>query len=331
MRFKEIKGNSDLKRRLAEMVDSNRAGHAVMLEEKGGYGALPIAMALVQYLSCHNRHDGDSCGECDSCRRINRMVHPDVHYVFPVNVTARTSTERKPVSAAFHSIWRDLVSADPYFTEEGLNEALGLEEKVGVINVQEAKEILNTMNMRSFEGGNKYMIIYLPERMNTEAANKLLKIVEEPFPGSYFIFITQSPEKVIETIRSRCLRIALQPLPLENQPDTDEYLNYFNSLMDSALRNDLMTVLKTSETIAGIGREKQKRFCIFAEEYLRKKMRENMQFPREFYMGVYKIIDGARLSVESNVNPKIAFCNMGNLLFVTTSRLQCSRQTPSRL
>lgn len=320
MGFRDIKGNEELKRRLADMVDSGRTGHAIMLEEKSGYGALPLAIALVQYLSCHDRHDGDSCGECSCCRRIAHLAHPDVHYVFPVNVTAKSGSERKPVSATFFPVWKGLVEKNPYFTEEELNEAMGIEDKVGVINVQEAKEILNTMNMRSFEGGNRYMIVFLPERMNTEAANKLLKMIEEPFPGSYFIFITQAPEKVIDTIRSRCLRIALQPVPIDSQPDSAEYLGWFQSILDGSQSGDLTGVLKTAETIAAAGREKQKRFCIFSEEYLRKMMHESRQYPYDFYETAYGILDSARSSVESNVNPKIVFCNMVNLLFVNIKR-----------
>jgi len=320
MRFGDIKGNEELKGRLADMVNSGRAGHAIMLEEKGGYGALPMAIALIQYLSCQNKHDGDSCGECSSCRRIAHLAHPDVHYVFPVNVTSKSGSERKPVSATFFPVWKELVESNPYFTEEELNEAMGIEDKVGVINVQEAKEILNTMNMRSFEGGNRYMIIFLPERMNTEAANKLLKMIEEPFPGSYFILITQAPEKVIDTIRSRCLRISLQPVPIEGQPDSAEYLDWIKSILQGSEHNDLTGILKISETIAAAGREKQKRFCLFSEEYLRKLMHEGRYYPNDFYESAYNIIDSARSAIESNVNPKIVFCNMVNLLFVNIKR-----------
>lgn len=315
------------------MVDSGRTGHSIMLEEDGAYGALPAAMALVQYLSCLDRRDGDSCGVCSNCRRISNFSHPDVHYVFPVNVTSKSGSERKPVSDTFFSFWKELVLKNPYFTEEELNEALGIEDKMGTINVQEAKEIFNTMNMRSFEGGNKYMIIYLPERMNVEAANKLLKLVEEPFPGTYFIFITHAPEKVIDTIRSRCLRIRLEPVQLENGADTEEYRTTFTSILRASLQGDLVSVLKTAEILAATGREKQKRFCLFAEEYIRAIMLgkpETSEFsgiPADFYERAYKVIDTARLSIEGNVNAKIVFCNMCNLLFVRLSP-QYSRQRP---
>ena len=333
MRFNDIKGNRELKKLLAEMVNSDRVGHAIMLEEQGGYGALPLAMALIQYLSCKHRHDGDSCGECESCRRIDRMVHPDVHYVFPVNTTQKSGGEKKPVSSTFFQEWKQLVKENPCFTEAELYQALGLEDKAGTISVQEAKEILGIMNMHSFEGGNRYMVIYLPERMTAEAANKLLKIVEEPFPGSYFIFITQSPQQVIDTIRSRCLRIALQPVPVETGKESGEFMEFFTSLMDASLQKDLLSLLKTCETIAAIGRERQKRFCLFAEECLRAIMMTRLGiikgessapsltkyskvFPETFYETAYQIIDSAKKSIESNVNPKITFCNMGNLLFV---------------
>jgi len=337
MQFKEIKGNDILKAKLAAMVDRNRTGHAIMLEEKSGYGALPMAMALIQYLNCQNRHDGDSCGECSSCRRISHLQHPDVHFAFPVNVTAKSGSEKKPVSDTFISVWKELMLKNPYFTEEELNTALGIEDKAGIINVNEAKEILNQMNLRSFEGGNKYMIIWLPERMNTEASNKLLKIVEEPFPGSYFIFITQAPEKVIDTIRSRCLRLQLQPIPLELQPDTEEYLELFRSILDAGLSRDLINGLKTAETLAALGREHQKRFCLFSESFLREIMISGMKLgeksetgrqaalysgrlPESFYEKGFTLLENARTSIESNVNAKMVFTNLANLFWLNLKK-----------
>ncbi len=333
MQFKEVKGNDTLKERLAAMVDQNRTGHAIMLEEKSGYGALPMAMAFIQYLNCADRHDGDSCGECSSCRRISHLQHPDVHFVFPVNVTAKSGGEKKPVSDTFISIWKELLLKNPYFTEEELNTELGIEDKVGVINVNEAKEILNKMNLRSFEGGNKYMVIWLPERMNTEASNKLLKIVEEPFPGTFFIFITQAPEKVIDTIRSRCLRIQLQPVPMEYQPDVEEYLEPFCSILEAGLSRDLVKALKTAETLAALGRERQKRFCLFCESFLRQIMMSGMnlgeksaigrraatytgRIPETFFEKGFGLLENARASIESNVNAKMVFTNLANLFWV---------------
>jgi len=169
--------------------------------------------------------------------------------------------------------------------------------------------------------------------MNSEAANKLLKLVEEPFPGTYFIFITHAPEKVIDTVRSRCLRIRLEPIQLENNADTEEYRTAFTSILRASIQGDLVSVLKTAETLAATGREKQKRFCLFAEEYLRTLMRgkqetsEFSRIPADFFERAYTVIDTTRLSIESNVNAKIAFCNMCNLLFVRLSP-QYSRQRP---
>lgn len=338
MQFNDVIGNDILKRQLVAMVDEGRVGHSIMLLEKGGYGALPLALATIQYLSCTNKSGGDSCGLCHSCRIIGRLIHPDLHFVFPVNVTAKSGSEKKPVSATFMPIWRELVLENPYFTEDALNSALGIEDKVGTISVSEAKEILSKMNMRSYEGGNKYMVIWLPERMTTEAANKLLKIVEEPFPGTYFFFISQSPEKVMETIRSRCLKMQLHPLPVKDSENNSVYLPLITAILNGCLSKDLVTVLNTNDTIVALGREKQKGFCVYCESFIRKLMMISKgldslsplspeekavaypiarKIPDAFFEKAYDYLESARLSIESNVNAKMVFCNLGNLFFVS--------------
>lgn len=350
MQFKKVIGNENLKKQLTAMVDNTRVSHAMMLEEDGITGALALALGLVQYMSCTSRVDEngvkDSCGDCPTCRKIEKLIHPDLHFVFPVNVTAKSGSERKPTSDHFIGIWRKLVIDNPYFTESSLNRALGIEDKVGIINVVEAKDILAKMNMSSYEGGNKYVIIWLPERMNIEAANRLLKIVEEPFPNTYFIFISQSPERVINTIRSRCLRIPVLPIDtsLIQSSETVEspYLSLIISLLENILTRNLVAIIKDAETMAELGREKQKEFCIFSEAFIRKIMMVKQgvpqivyngdiskypegkavldlasKLPEEFFEKAFRHLESARLSIESNVNAKMVFCNLGNLFFMS--------------
>ena len=339
MRFADIIGQESLKRHLTESVDKGRISHAQLFSGAAGVGTLPLAIAYAQYLNCTNRHDGDSCGECPSCRQIAEAAHPDLHFVFPVNVTSKSGSEKKPVSDHFIQIWRELTLKNPYFTEETLNNELGIEDKVGNISVAEAKEILNKTNMRSYEGGNKYLIIWLPERMSQEAANKLLKMVEEPFSGTYFILITHSPERVINTIRSRCLSI--QMLPVESSEMTGEgsvYYPIISELLTNCISKRLAPMLEKNEEIVNLGRERQKEFCKYSTTFLRKiwltkhglanianinnEERVTIEsfaasIPEPFFEKAFNYFEGARSSVENNVNAKMVFCNLTNLLFVS--------------
>ena len=146
MKFADIPGNGKLKETLVSMADSGRVGHAVLLYENEGCGALSLALAFIQYLNCTHRHDGDSCGECQSCRQISGLVHPDTHFIYPVNSSRKTDVQ-KPTSEAFLDLWRGLVLKNPYFLESELYSTLGIEGKSGVIAIAEARFILEKLSL----------------------------------------------------------------------------------------------------------------------------------------------------------------------------------------
>ena len=146
MRFADIIGNADVAKALANMADSGRVAHAMLMYENEGCGALALALAYVQYLNCSNHIDGDSCGECPSCRQMAKLIHPDVHFVFPVNKGPKSSDD-KPTSESYISYWRELAIADPYFTEADLQKAIGIESRNGLIAVAEAKNIINRLSL----------------------------------------------------------------------------------------------------------------------------------------------------------------------------------------
>lgn len=373
MQFKEVLGNAELKSRLVRMVDGGRTGHSLMFVEKDGYGALALAMALVQYMMCRDRRTGeDSCGVCPTCRKISEMMHPDLHFAFPVNVTAKSGSSRKPLSSSFLQEWRALYKENPYFTEADLYRRLGIGDKVGVISVAEAKEILDSLSLKSYEGYSKFMLVWLPERMNAEAANRLLKIVEEPSQDTYFIFVTHAPERIISTIRSRSQMIRLHPVPVEEMAPAlarktgmdqerartfsrisggspglalsmsgdssamAEYLPVVTDMLENVVGADLQSLLEGNDRILSLGREKQKEFCAYAEDFLRKTMmhsrglasiadvlpaengavaRFSAVLPGPFYERAFKALEDARSAVESNVNAKMVFCNLANILY----------------
>ena len=350
MRFADIIGNASVARALASMADSGRVAHAMLLYENEGCGALALAMAYLQYLNCANPSDGDSCGECPSCRQMSKYIHPDVHFVFPVNKGPKTSDE-KPTSESYIKYWRELAVADPYFVEADLQKAIGVEGKSGLIAVAEAKNIITKLSLASVTDGYKAVVFYLPEKMNQETANRLLKMVEEPPEKTIFLFITHAPEKVLQTIFSRCQSIRVLPLTKEEvalvksrkpESDREEYdglMDLFADLMNAIVSRDLFGALESAEAMAALdSREKQKAFCIFASECIRKifLIQQNLpqiadipQEEQEFYQKMAEgcgrkfcsrsipNIEKVVAMIDRNVNAKMLFCDLVNRMFLS--------------
>ena len=308
MRFADIKGNEDVKRSLRNMADSGRVAHAMLFYENDGCGALALALAYTQYLNCPHRHDGDSCGECPSCNKISKMIHSDVHFVFPTNAGSKCSMKAKDItSEVYMKEWRNLALENPYFLESELMDEMGLEAKSWDVNVLQAKKIIEELSFSSVENAWKTVIFYLPEKMNAEAANKLLKIVEEPPEKTLFLFITHNPDKVLQTIFSRCQSSRVVPLSREEvreylvekagaapeeaaaqasvcagsigealhnmgeKGDRKYFLDLFFDLMNAVMARDLLSALTVGEQMADLGsREKQKALCAFMTESMRK-------------------------------------------------------------
>lgn len=209
MRFNDIVGQEEIKRRLAKTVDEGRVSHAQMFTGAAGSGTLPLALAYVQYLNCSDRSGGDSCGVCPSCEKIARLQHPDLHFVMPVNKQGKKSGELV-TSDAFLPQWRKMViETGGYFDEQMWYDTLGLENLQGLISKKEADEVIRRLGFKSFEGGYKAVLVWLPERMNGEAANTLLKILEEPWEKTLFVFVSASPRLLLPTILSRVQEIAV--------------------------------------------------------------------------------------------------------------------------
>ncbi len=349
MRFVDIIGNADVARTLVSMADSGRVAHAMLMYENEGCGALALALAYVQYLNCSNPSGGDSCGECPSCRQMSKLIHPDVHYVFPVNKGPKSSDD-KPTSESYIKYWRELATANPYFIEADLQKAIGIESKNGLIAVAEAKSIINKLSLTAVSDGYKAVIFYLPEKMNQETANRLLKMVEEPPEKTIFIFITHAPEKVLQTIFSRCQSIRVMPLtreeagrvaalnPFDDREEYNQFMDLFSDLMNAIVARDLMAALECGEIMSALeSREKQKAFCNFAGGCIRKIFMIQQNLPQiagiadeetEFYSNMSpKIAKGFCMRsisniekvvamIDRNVNAKLLFCDLVNRMFL---------------
>lgn len=210
MQFKDIIGQEELKRHLIRSVDQGRVSHAQLFTGAAGQGSLALAVAYFQYLCCRHRHDGDSCGECPDCRQIAALAHPDLHLVFPVNKQGKKSGE-KMFSDEFLPLFRALFEErGGYFAPREWYERLDLGKTLkGMISAAEADEMIRKLSFKSFEADYKAMLIWLPETMNEEAANKILKILEEPWEKTLFLLVTEQPTRLLPTILSRTQEVTV--------------------------------------------------------------------------------------------------------------------------
>ncbi len=217
MRFSDVIGHSEIKDRLRHAVDQGRVSHAQLFAGECGGGALPLALAYAQYINCSNRHDGDSCGECPSCRKMEELMHPDLHFVFPVNKQGKKSGE-KMMCGDFLKVWREQIqSTGGYFDESMWNERLDLGKTLKpLISVHDAGEIIRKLSFKSFEGDYKIVLVWMPERMNVEAANTLLKILEEPWDKTLFLLVSRQPARLLSTIISRTQEVTIPRIATED-------------------------------------------------------------------------------------------------------------------
>lgn len=292
------------------MADSGRVPNAIMFSEPDGGPAFRIALGFLQQL-----YGGDGA------QRVARLIHPDVHFIFPVSAPL-TSTQLMPQ-------FRELALQNQAFTESELNAALGIEGKSSIIAVAEAREVLGALALSALEGGWRSVVIYLPEKMNPEAANRLLKSIEEPSDRTLFVLISHSPEKVLQTIRSRCQQFQLGDEIKAPDFDSPELLD---SLMDALAAKDLLRALEEGEKISALpSRENAKAFCKFAADAMRnlfvaqqglsipatdsgKAVQWAPRFKKTFPRAAMACFDRAFRLVERNVNMKIIFTDMVNRL-----------------
>ena len=217
MRFSDIIGHDELKRHLADSVDKGRISHAQLFTGIAGAGTLPLAIAYAQYLNCTNRHDGDSCGLCPSCQQIAQSAHPDVHFIYPVNKQGKKSGE-VVLSSEFLPQWREIMSqSGGYFTRQQWYDKLDLGKTLqGMISAKEADEIIRRLSFKSFQSEYKVVLIWQAETMNEEAANKILKILEEPWEKTIFLLVAERSDLLLRTITSRTQETSVPRLRTED-------------------------------------------------------------------------------------------------------------------
>jgi len=216
MLFKNIIGQAQVKEKLIQSVKENRVSHAQLFLGMPGSGDLALALAYAQYISCENRLEDDSCNICLSCVKYNKLVHPDLHFVFPSNAPVKEGDNKKEVTKSrrmeYMDDWRQSVLENPYLELHNWFENIQIENKQAVITVHESTEIIKLVSLKSYEAEYKVVIMWMAERMNESASNKILKVLEEPPPKTLFILLARSQEKILPTIISRTQLIKISRL-----------------------------------------------------------------------------------------------------------------------
>ena len=336
--FKDVIGQEALKEKLRREVDEGHIPHAQLFCGPSGVGKLALALAYARYLCCTNRTDGEACGHCQSCKQWEQLMHPDVHFMFPI---VSSEKKKKSICADYLTEWRELLINSPYFSYSQWLEAIDAENSQALIYAKESDEITKTLNLKPIQGDFKITIIWLPEKMNEPCANKMLKLLEEPPERTIFLLCSEEPERMLSTILSRAQRINLPRLTeieiaeaLQNKygieprdsetlahlangsfvkaldlihlnEDNDKYLELFISLMRLAYARRIREMKAWSEEVATLGREKQKELLTYCQRMIRESFMANFHQKQMSYMNLE----------EQNFTSRFApFVNEGNAM-----------------
>ncbi len=360
MLFKDIVGQEKVKQKLVKAVKEDRIPHAQLFAGPEGTGKLALAIAYAQFINCKNRQDGDSCNTCPSCVKFNKLIHPDLHFVFPINASkTEDSGDDKGSSTKFCDgflpQWREQILSNPYFSEQDWYELIGLDNKQGIISTAESSEVIKKLSLKSFEAEFKTMLIWLPERMNQNASNKLLKLIEEPPVNTLFLLVSENPGGVLKTIFSRTQLIKIPPishesialalvdryqlnpikaneisrisngnfqsaLKLMNADEDEQYFIYFRDLMRFCYRNDVIGLLNWVDDVAKIGREQQKEMLTYFQRLLRESFMLNLQLDDISYLARNEADFGKKFSPYINTKNVYQLYTQFNLAFDHISR-----------
>ena len=320
MKFSDVIGQDEVKQRLRQMVAEERVPHALMFCGPQGSGKMALALAFASYLLCGNRADGDSCGGCQQCLMAERLSHPDLHFSYPVIRPSGTGSEHKMSSEDFAAEWREMLLQGPYFTMDKWLAAMGAANQQALMGVGESDLLLKRLSLKSSQGGYKVVVMWLPERMNGECANKILKLLEEPPQQTVFVMVCEEPGRLLDTIRSRAQRIDIRRIDdgaieralverrgidaeaarrlaraaggswlaaldeLDADSEKRQFLDMFISLMRLAYMRKIKDLRKWSDTAAALGREKQRRMLAYFLHLVRENFMYNFHNPQLCYM-----------------------------------------------
>jgi len=361
MQFGDVIGQDHIKQKLIEEVNEGRIPHALLLCGNEGVGKLPLAIAYAQYICCTNKQSTDSCGTCPSCIKFKKLIHPDLHFMFPIVKNAKA---KKEICDDYISDWRHFLEKMPYMSINNWLNELQAENSQAIIYARESDEIIRKLSLKSSEGGHKVSIIWLPERMHVVCANKLLKLLEEPPQKTIFILVSENPEMILPTILSRTQRLnipriedsciantlqtkyAIASADAQNIAHTANgsfvkaldtihlneekrlFFDLFVSLMRLSYQRKIKEMKIWSESVAAMGREKQKNMLDYCQQMIRENFIFNLKqkdltyltideenFAKRFspfvneknVIGIMNELSQAQRDIEQNVNAKMVF------------------------
>ena len=359
MLFSEVIGQEAIKQRLISTVADNRISHAQLFLGPEGSGNLAMAIAYAQFISCNNRLEVDSCGECPSCLKYQKLAHPDLHFIYPINSTKDVP---KPRSSKFIEKWRGIITKNAYISLGQWYTEIGIENKQGLINAEDCNDIIKRLSLKSFESEYKVMIIWRPERMFHAAAPKLLKILEEPPAKTLFLLVGENHEQILKTIVSRTQIVKLKRIEEDDlssallrnqgiQEDEAKHLaiqsagNYTEALrlsesnetrefnseqfqvwMRYCFKSDWIQATEWIEGIARLGRERQKNFLQYCIGIIRQSLLLN------YHLRELVSVEGGDFTFVKNFAP---FVHAGNCVqfvdLLNTAHLNIERNANPKI
>lgn len=323
MQFKDIVGQKEVKDRLIKSVQDNRIAHAQLFVGQEGVGKLALAIAYAQYISCTNRQPEDSCGTCPSCHKYQKLIHPDLHFVFPVN-SDESAVKTAKGSDNFIVQWREELLDNPYLSESQWYATIGIENKLGIISTAESSEVIKKLSLKSFESDYKVMIIWMPERMTDQASNKLLKLIEEPPSKTIFLLVTENQNLLLTTILSRTQTVRIPPIAqqemakaleeqmgvdaqkalecsriangnyhraitLAHSRDTNPYFVYFQEIMRIAYGKQIPQMFNWVDKTVKLGRKGQQEMLRYSLRLIRESFMLNLGMDNIAYVTDHEI------------------------------------------
>lgn len=313
--FSQVIGQEDIKKRLLDEAQHGRMPHALLFCGPSGSGKLALAVSYAQYLLCRQPNGHDACGQCPACKESTHFVHPDLHFVFPI---IRYKTAEGSVCDVYIDAWRKRLQKGLYFDLNDWMADMKADNQQPMIYAAESTQIQRKLSLKSTLGGRKVMIIWMPEKMNAECANKLLKLIEEPPAHTFFLLVSDEQERILPTILSRTQRIEVKGIDRESMmealapsygkeqaeqavrsahgnytaalktlqagEDTTLFFDLFVMLMRLSYMRRIKDMRKWSEHVAGMGRERQKNFLTYCQRLIRENFIYNFRQPELNYM-----------------------------------------------
>lgn len=317
MYFKDIIGQAEIKHQLIQTAQIGNIAHAQLFCEPEGAGGFALALAYARYLNCVNRTAEDSCGNCPSCLKYDGLVHPDLHFVFPM---VANKEKKKDVCDDYLPEWRSFLQEHTYFNLNTWLSSIEADNKQAIIYAKESDAILRKLSLKAQEATYRVLFVWLPEKMNDSCANKLLKLIEEPPQNTLFFLVSEAPEQIISTIQSRAQRINIRGIAVNDMmqnlttclglthddaqnvahiangnyikaqetislsEENVMFLEMFKSMMRNSWSRNVKGMKGSADQFATIGRERQKNFFNYTQRLIRENFMYRFQSPELNYM-----------------------------------------------